>query len=718
MVAAAARSASSAASAGGVVGSGGAAPHKQKTGSARARSGSPPSATSLPEAAIAKIRAIDGNATCCDCGAAEPDWGDVAHGSLHCMRCIGQHRALGVSTSVCRSLTMDYWTEANLLAMLLGGNRQLRSFFERQRIENSSIDILYRTRQAAYYREQLAAQVDDLLAKRRSASRSASSAACRTTRPPKATGEGRPHDGESRRSAEHDRARTAPARAARPVKSPGGGARAGRRPHLKPRATDFDVEVTTPSLGASLTRALPPPGWSVADTRKRGNGSMALVTKVASDGAAKRAGVRVGDYAVAINGRDVADYDEFVSLFPRCPRPARITVRRFEWIDVPVDTAEPRPPPSRAVEAPEEEAHEEERGSGDDDDGRAAVSRTPSGSASSESSSSSSSSDACRDDGGALTSPDSTSAAPSLLPEDAAGPPSSPTRTEEDDDDDDDDDESREDEHCSAARPPPPPPSGGADESALRLVDFGSDDAPMGFSIERDARDMARVSKVAPGGRAAKLGVRIDDVVVSLNGRETTAYDVVVATLPVLPKPLVVGVVRWGPGPRPLAASSNDARQRGPPPPHQRLVAAVAHGLDPRAQRGALASKPPSGTSAGNFGARLESSSSRRPDGVVDAHRFGLGTKQPLARALGDDREFDVRFVDGPIGMRIEERLGLVPVTVVTHVDPAGQAWQAGVRTGCTIIGLNGERYLSHAHAAATLRHAKRPLAARLRHAD
>ena len=26
---------------------------------------------------------------------------------------------------------MDNWTEANLLAMLLGGNRQLRSFFKR-----------------------------------------------------------------------------------------------------------------------------------------------------------------------------------------------------------------------------------------------------------------------------------------------------------------------------------------------------------------------------------------------------------------------------------------------------------------------------------------------------------------------------------------------------------------------------------------------------------
>ena len=60
---------------------------------------------------------------------------------------------------------MDNWTEANLLAMLLGGNRQLRSFFRRQKIENSEVEVLYRTKQATYYREQLGAQVERMLDK-------------------------------------------------------------------------------------------------------------------------------------------------------------------------------------------------------------------------------------------------------------------------------------------------------------------------------------------------------------------------------------------------------------------------------------------------------------------------------------------------------------------------------------------------------------------------
>ena len=64
---------------------------------------------------------------------------------------------------------MDNWTEANLLAMLLGGNRQLRSFFRRQKIENSEVEVLYRTKQATYYREQLGAQGERMLDKRRAA---------------------------------------------------------------------------------------------------------------------------------------------------------------------------------------------------------------------------------------------------------------------------------------------------------------------------------------------------------------------------------------------------------------------------------------------------------------------------------------------------------------------------------------------------------------------
>ena len=40
---------------------------------------------------------------------------------------------------------------------------------------------------------------------------------------------------------------------------------------------------------------------------------------------------------------------------------------------------------------------------------------------------------------------------------------------------------------------------------------------------------------------------------------------------------------------------------------------------------------------------------------------------------------------------------------------------ELGVREGCTVVGINGEEYLSHAHTVATLKHAKRPVTVRFR---
>lgn len=111
--------------------------------------------------------------------------------------------------------------------------------------------------------------------------------------------------------------------------------------------------------------------------------------------------------------------------------------------------------------------------------------------------------------------------------------------------------------------------------------------------------------------------------------------------------------------------------------------------------------------------------------------------------------EFDVDFKDGDLGLRLEERGelthmkslvllalekvvgvltkmifaivrtgGVLPVSVVTFIAPEGQAEAAGVTIGCTIIGVNGERFISHAHTVSTLRHAKRPVRVRFRHCD
>ena len=43
--------------------------------------------------------------------------------------------------------------------------------------------------------------------------------------------------------------------------------------------------------------------------------------------------------------------------------------------------------------------------------------------------------------------------------------------------------------------------------------------------------------------------------------------------------------------------------------------------------------------------------------------------------------------------MRLDERGGLLPVSVVTNLVPNGQAALAGVEIGCIVMGINGERW-------------------------
>ena len=49
-----------------------------------------------------------------------------------------------------------------------------------------------------------------------------------------------------------------------------------------------------------------------------------------------------------------------------------------------------------------------------------------------------------------------------------------------------------------------------------------------------------------------------------------------------------------------------------------------------------------------------------------------------------------------------------------TCAAQGGQAASAGVEVGCTVVGINGEQYLSYAHTIATLQHGRRPVSVRL----
>ena len=209
-------------------------------------------------------------------------------------------------------------------------------------------------------------------------------------------------------------------------------------------------------------------------------------------------------------------------------------------------------------------------------------------------------------------------------------------------------------------------------------------------------------------------GAQVGDRVVSL-GDTSCLYLDVLALAPALPRPLVV-VFERPPTPTTIVVSRGacDAvfHRRTPAPRPRRAASpprllAVLLGPDPLALL--LGHDRPAQPLARDTGPDFSQ--------LADAD-VPTSTKLELSAEYGDDKEFDVEFGRGALGMRLEERVGLVALTVVTAVDATGTANDAGVRVGCVILGLNGERYLSHAHTTATLKHGRRPVTARLRYAD
>lgn len=57
------------------------------------------SSASSHSPALSIVRAVAGNASCADCGAADPTWASVNLGITICLACAGAHRRLGTHLS-------------------------------------------------------------------------------------------------------------------------------------------------------------------------------------------------------------------------------------------------------------------------------------------------------------------------------------------------------------------------------------------------------------------------------------------------------------------------------------------------------------------------------------------------------------------------------------------------------------------------------------------
>jgi len=123
---------------------------------------------SFPPACLLLLKNLPGNLRCIDCNDDNPQWAALSYGALLCLNCSGKHRSLGVQVSCVKSVTMDNWNHLELLAMLEGGNAQLKQFFDRHKlnadlyegrrghINRDNVTIFrYKTKAALFYREQL-----------------------------------------------------------------------------------------------------------------------------------------------------------------------------------------------------------------------------------------------------------------------------------------------------------------------------------------------------------------------------------------------------------------------------------------------------------------------------------------------------------------------------------------------------------------------------------
>jgi len=74
------------------------------------------------------------------------------------MNCSGRHRSYGVSTSRVRSIDLDSWSHTQVLAVLEGGNEQMKQFFHRHQMNGETdeeLDFQYKTKAAHFYKTHL-----------------------------------------------------------------------------------------------------------------------------------------------------------------------------------------------------------------------------------------------------------------------------------------------------------------------------------------------------------------------------------------------------------------------------------------------------------------------------------------------------------------------------------------------------------------------------------
>eukprot|EP01035_Chromulina_nebulosa_P019366 gene19366-25233_t len=234
---------------------------------------------------------------------------------------------------------------------------------------------------------------------------------------------------------------------------------------------------------------------------------------------------------------------------------------------------------------------------------------------------------------------------------------------------------------------------------------------PLGLTLTNSKDNRPEVTKVKSDGYANSLGIMVGDIVIGIDGETAKSYEEIMTILPTKSFPLVMkfqrGMIHQ------IISQTGESFVKG-----TQLIANTV--IDSVNQISGTATLTKS-----LLDTRLEEKVSNRTSVIIrESHNkstnevppgSNMSTKKLLSPDIANPSEYDVKFEEGDLGVRLEETFlsNGNPTSVVVNITQNSQAMTLGVTLKSFVVGVNGECYISHAHTIASLKHSKRPILVR-----